>query len=1053
MKKARVRLLFLSMATVWGAGCMADDELELETLTTEIAVIGVPPADALFAPADYDGDGLTDFAVKGGNVWYIDLAACSTMHAPESSCSNFIDDDLDGFVNDGCNAVNAPESGVQCTAPYNTAFDDDMDGYIDDGCPKNGCLSADGFGGRWDLAFAGYGDNTAIPIPGDYGRTGGGAADGKADLAIKSASGMFAIDYADNGFGAFDAVYWGYGDANAVPWVGDFDGDGRTDLSVRTTDGLGNWFFDYSSNGFGGWDVPCTTGCPCTVTGGGSAVGGYGGGLDMPAIGNFNGDACDDLSVKTTTGYWYFDLSGNGFGWEPVYPGAPITFAGYGDTTARPIVANYDPGYDNRADLAVHTADGSWAIDFAADGYGAWNTPFYGAGWGSGAAKLVPGRYTASSGNLDQGIKSVYGYWHLDRGYNGYGNWDGSYQTPPLFDAKRAHIDGVRITQPPAAFTDTFTESEIAPDQLTVGVRYTLNVHLHPGTVCTAAVDDDGDGLVNDGCPIVGAGESQCGDASDNDGDGFPNDGCPGNEFTATAASVRVNPDARVSPALNVEDVGGHTLQNSSLPIVYPHERRLGFTCTEPGRFRLGMMLSEVNTATALHADYGLDVTCTAAKAGLYGVVRNKRTGLVIASPTVKVDGVTQSVTAGAWHAAAVTGGPHKVLVTATGFAPVEVVNVKVPATGGPAGIQIDTALEPGISLPTGITYKTYVDYSRGRNILHTVEIDVTKAPLTLGKAPLVDTNGDGTVDDFQPLMHVAVAQNAPVMTNGIWWTLAHPGTNTVGVWGQQACVQEQGPFFPFTRPIGYMYINGFVGPGVCSFGECRPSDVECASGKHYADPVPGRPPSTTGPALLQPAWKLPMFGISGNGGSRRARIIMTDADFMTPSSTWKHLGGTPGCPVNSTCPIYDADNNNQSDFDQAFQMGHFLLRNGTVIARGILAEMGSAFPGEFAFARSSIGVNAAGTRAWLVIADGEGIDGGNGATPNQLGQFYKSILLANSAMIIDSGESAELVLRTTSGHRRVNMLSSENHAADGVAPDGNFVPSGRVFATIKAGI
>lgn len=1050
MRTSCARILLWT--TISLPACAADDRSEHETVASELAVIGVPPADALFAPADYDGDGLTDFAVKGGNVWYLDLAACSTMHAPESNCSNFIDDDLDGFVNDGCGAVGTAESGLQCSAPYSTAIDDDLDGYIDDGCVKNGCLGPDGFGGRWDLAFAGYGGNSAIPIPGDYGRAGGGPKDGKADLAIKDASGMFAIDYADNGFGAFDEAHWGYGGSNAVPWIGDFDGDGRTDLSVRTTDGLGNWYFDYSSNGFGGWDVPCTTGCPCTVTGGGGPVGGYGGALDMPAIGNFNGDLCDDLSVKTASGQWYFDLHGDGFGWQPPYPGCPVPLTGYGDTSAPPIVANYDPGYDNRADLAIHTANGSWAIDFAADGYGAWNTPFYGAGWSSSAAKLVPGRYTASTGNLDQGIKSAYGYWHLDRGHNGYGSWDGSYATPPMFDAKRAHIDGVRITQPPVALSDTFAETELAPNQLVVGVRYTLNVHLHPGTVCTAAVDDDGDGLVNDGCPPVGAGESACGDASDNDGDGFPNDGCPGNEFTPTAASVRVNADARTSPALNVEDVGGHTVQNSSEPIVYPHERRLGFTCTQPGRFRLAMMLSEIHTATALHADYGLDVTCAAAKPGLYGVVRNRRTGAVITAPMVKVDGVTQVVTAGAWHAAAATGGPHRVLVTAPGFAPVEVVNVSVPATGSPAGIQLDTALEPGVSLTTGVTYKTYLDYSRGRSILHAVEIDVTRAPITLGKAPLVDTNSDGAVDDFQPLLQIAASQNAPVLTNGIWWTLAQPRTNVVGVAGQQACAAEPGPLFPLTRPIGYMYVNGFVGPGVCTFGQCRPADMECASGKHYANPVANRPPTTTGPALLQAAWELPMFGVKGTGVSRRASIIATAADFMTPSATWKSVAGSPGCPVNNTCPIYDADNNNQSDFDQAFQMGQFLLRNGTVIARGILAEIGTAFPGEFAFARSAVGVNAAGTRVWLVTADGEGLDGGHGATPNQLGEFYKTILAAQNAMIIDSGESTELILRTTSGHRRVNMLSSENHAADGVAPDGNFVPSGRVFATIKAG-
>src|SRR5581483_3273704 len=46
---------------------------------------------------------------------------------------------------------------------------------------------------------------------------------------------------------------------------------------------------------------------------------------------------------------------------------------------------------------------------------------------------------------------------------------------------------------------------------------------------CANAVDDDGDGFVNDGCPAVGVPELpiQCADAIDDDGDGAVNDGCP----------------------------------------------------------------------------------------------------------------------------------------------------------------------------------------------------------------------------------------------------------------------------------------------------------------------------------------------------------------------------------------------------------------------------------------------------------------------------------------------------------------------------------------------
>lgn len=46
---------------------------------------------------------------------------------------------------------------------------------------------------------------------------------------------------------------------------------------------------------------------------------------------------------------------------------------------------------------------------------------------------------------------------------------------------------------------------------------------------CDDAVDSDGDGVVNDGCPAVGTAELVvfCLDAVDSDGDGFVNDGCP----------------------------------------------------------------------------------------------------------------------------------------------------------------------------------------------------------------------------------------------------------------------------------------------------------------------------------------------------------------------------------------------------------------------------------------------------------------------------------------------------------------------------------------------
>src|SRR5690606_11476590 len=49
--------------------------------------------------------------------------------APEMACNDAIDDDLDGFVNDGCPAVGAAETACA------DATDDDGDGFVNDGCP------------------------------------------------------------------------------------------------------------------------------------------------------------------------------------------------------------------------------------------------------------------------------------------------------------------------------------------------------------------------------------------------------------------------------------------------------------------------------------------------------------------------------------------------------------------------------------------------------------------------------------------------------------------------------------------------------------------------------------------------------------------------------------------------------------------------------------------------------------------------------------------------------------------------------------------------------
>ena len=71
-----------------------------------------------------------------------------------------------------------------------------------------------------------------------------------------------------------------------------------------------------------------------------------------------------------------------------------------------------------------------------------------------------------------------------------------------------------------------------------------------PETACADSIDDDLDGLVNDGCPANGAAEAgaSCANAMDDDGDGAINDGCP--VPTLPIAQNICHPGQKQCPAL-----------------------------------------------------------------------------------------------------------------------------------------------------------------------------------------------------------------------------------------------------------------------------------------------------------------------------------------------------------------------------------------------------------------------------------------------------------------------------------------------------------------------
>jgi len=86
---------------------------------------------------------------------------------------------------------------------------------------------------------------------------------------------------------------------------------------------------------------------------------------------------------------------------------------------------------------------------------------------------------------------------------------------------------------------------------------------------CGGYIDDDGNGLVNDGClQVATAAENgtQCLNAIDDDADGWINDGCPGSAETNACGSDRLDPDSVPERIDTVGDDNNDGQTNEALP-------------------------------------------------------------------------------------------------------------------------------------------------------------------------------------------------------------------------------------------------------------------------------------------------------------------------------------------------------------------------------------------------------------------------------------------------------------------------------------------------------
>ncbi len=280
-------------------------------------------------PGDFDGDGRWDLGVK----WHD--GKWRTIHSMNGLSRSTWD-------------VYGTDHGVSSVPP--AVEDYDGDGRSDLAAYDQGGSPA----GRWLIDFSSYGalgwdevvytmEAGGTPIPGDYD------ADGRGDICIVDANGVWRIELSGDGFEKFllsDSDWDVYDPSNPVtsgfvPASGDMNGDGYDDRVVWAPDTGGSQAF---------WESRFQpTNRTRTI-----AYAALPGSIPIPA--DYDGDGIDDISVVVvgSSGQWNIDYSSDGFGtWNVEWST---------DTSGQPCAADFDG--DGKADRAVRRANGDWDFNF-----------------------------------------------------------------------------------------------------------------------------------------------------------------------------------------------------------------------------------------------------------------------------------------------------------------------------------------------------------------------------------------------------------------------------------------------------------------------------------------------------------------------------------------------------------------------------------------------------------------------------------------------------------------------------------------------------------------
>lgn len=204
--------------------------------------------------------------------------------------------------------------------------------------------------------------------------------DGKTDLSVyRPSEGNWYLNRSTSGFAV---INWGISTDQLVP--GDYDNDAKTDVAVfRPTAGPGADFYILNS-------------ATSTVT-----FASWGTTGDLPVIGDYDGDGRSDVAIfRPSTGVWWLLRSMSGV--------LAVPFGSAGDV---PLTADFDG--DGRTDISVYKPGTNQWLGFASGG-GSINTVF-----GAAGDKVVPADYDGDAKDDFAVFRPSTGTWHIYQSNSG----------------------------------------------------------------------------------------------------------------------------------------------------------------------------------------------------------------------------------------------------------------------------------------------------------------------------------------------------------------------------------------------------------------------------------------------------------------------------------------------------------------------------------------------------------------------------------------------------------------------------------------------------------